>query len=167
LQLPDGGSLALTLAEIALVETSYIQAEAAFSQSQAEIKYGWPGFSVFVLAGLGHTACCQGQLKAARRHLAAGLEKALDSKAYVPAVYSLPFVAHFLVTTGHVERGTAVWELARTHPFVAHSVWFVDLVGKQIASVITGMLPGRDTAIQTYDRSPGLWSTVEILLGEL
>jgi predicted ATPase/DNA-binding SARP family transcriptional activator len=167
LQLPDGGSLALTLAELALVESSYSQAEAAFLQSQADLKYSWPGFSVFVLAGLGHTACCQGLLEAARRHLAAGLERAMASKAYVPAVYTLPFVAHFLITAGHVERGAAIWELARTRPFVAHSIWFSDLVGKQIASVITGILPGRDTAIQTYDRSPDLWSTVEILLNEL
>jgi ATP/maltotriose-dependent transcriptional regulator MalT len=155
----------LALAELALIEASYNQAEAAFLQSQADLRYSWPGFSVFVLAGLGHTSCCQGQLEAARRHLAAALEKALDSKAYVPAVYTLPFVAHFLITTGHAERGAAIWELARTQPFVANSVWFADLVGKQIAPFITGLLPGRDTAIQSD--LPSLWSTVEILLDEL
>jgi hypothetical protein len=120
-----------------------------------------------VLAGMGYTACCQGHLKDARRHLAAGLEKALASKAYVPAVYTLAFAAHFLITTGRVERGAVLWELALTQPFVAHSVWFADLVGKQIASVIAGMQPERGTAVRTDERSIDLWSTVEFLLAEL
>jgi hypothetical protein len=53
LRLPDGSSLALTLAELALVEASYSQAEATFSQNQADLKHGWPGFAVFALAGIG------------------------------------------------------------------------------------------------------------------
>jgi tetratricopeptide (TPR) repeat protein len=167
LQLPDGGSLALTLAELALVESSFSQAESAFSQSHLDLKYAWPGFTVFVFAGLGHTACRQDQLKEARRHLAAGLEKALNSKAYVPAVYSLPFASYFLLTTGRVERGAALWEQARTHPFVAHSVWFSDLVGKQIEALTAHLLPGRDSSAPGSDGSQNLWSTVENLLGEL
>jgi predicted ATPase/DNA-binding SARP family transcriptional activator/Flp pilus assembly protein TadD len=167
LQLPDGGSLALTLAELALVESSFGQAESAFSQSQVELKYGWPGFSVFVFAGLGHTACGLGQLDAARRYLAAGLERALGIRAYVPAIYTLPFVAHFLTAAGRVERGAALWEQARTYPFVDRSVWFADLVGKRIEAVTAEFLSGRDTAVPGSDRTQDLWSTVELLLGEL
>jgi hypothetical protein len=46
------------------------------------------------------------------------------------AVYTLPFVAHFLVATDHVKRGAATWELALKHPFAANSAWFAGVVGK-------------------------------------
>jgi predicted ATPase/DNA-binding SARP family transcriptional activator len=157
LLLPDGGSLALTLAELALVEASYSQAEAAFLQSQADLKHGWPGFTVFALAGMGYTACCQGHLVAARRHLVSALERALASKAYIPAVYILPFMAHFLATTGHVERGAALWELARKQPFVAHSVWFADVVGKRIAVAAASLPPERVKAIENHIHSLDFW----------
>jgi predicted ATPase/DNA-binding SARP family transcriptional activator len=167
LQLPDGGTLSLTLAELALVEHAYSQAELIFSQSQAELQYGWPGLAVFVSAGLGYTACCQGQLEAARGHLTAGLERALVSKAYVPAVYTLPFVGHLLVTAGHVERGATIWDMSQAHPFVAHSVWFADLVGKKIPIVTPRLAPGQNTPVQSDDRLQSLWTTVKIFLDEL
>jgi hypothetical protein len=69
-------------------------------------------------------------LVAARRHLITALEQALALTAYIPAAYTLPFVAHFLVATDHVKRGAATWELALKHPFVANSAWFAGMVGK-------------------------------------
>jgi ATP/maltotriose-dependent transcriptional regulator MalT len=157
----------LVSGQLALVEPSYSQAQAALGQSSEQFRQGWPDLPSFPLAGLGHAACCLGQLAPARQYLAEALESALAAKTYITIVYTLPFAAHFLATTGHVERGVELWELARTQPFVANSTWFADVAGRELEELAASLPPEAVHAARERGRALDLWATAETLLSEL
>jgi predicted ATPase/DNA-binding CsgD family transcriptional regulator len=161
------GYLYLVMGQLALAESSYSQAQAALTDSSEHFGKSWPSLIGFPLAGLGHVACCLDQFLLARQRLAEALESALGDKAYITIVYTLPFVAHFLATTGRVERGVELWELARTQPFVTNSAWFTDLVGRELASLAASLPPGGVEAAGELGRALDLWETAETLLAEL
>jgi predicted ATPase/ATP/maltotriose-dependent transcriptional regulator MalT len=157
------GWLYLVSGQLALVELSYSQAQNAFAKSSEQLQQGWSYKTGFPLAGLGHAACRLGQLALARQYLA----EALADKTYLTVIYSLPFVACFLATTGCVERGVEIWELARTQPLVAHSTWFADVVGRELASLAASLPPEVVEAARERGRALDLWATAEALLAEL
>jgi predicted ATPase/DNA-binding CsgD family transcriptional regulator/Flp pilus assembly protein TadD len=161
------GYFYLVLGKLALVETSYNQAQDAFAQSSKHFQPGWSDLAGFPLAGLSHAACCLDQLAPARQHLAEALESALVAKTYMTVVYALPFVAYYLATTGRVERGVEIWQLARTQPLVAHSTWFADVVGRELASLAASLPPEVVEAAGERGRALDLWATAESLLAEL
>jgi predicted ATPase/DNA-binding CsgD family transcriptional regulator/Flp pilus assembly protein TadD len=161
------GWLYLVSGQCALVESSYRQAQDAFARSSELFKQGWLNSVGFPLAGLGHVACCQGQLAPARQYLVEALDSALAAKTYMALVYTLPFIAHFLATTGYLERGLELWELARTQPLVTNSKWFADLVGQELEAVATALPPEVAGAARERGRALDLWVTAETLLAEL
>jgi predicted ATPase/DNA-binding CsgD family transcriptional regulator len=162
-----GGWLYLVSGQLALVESSYSQAQDAFEQSNEHFQHGWPHLTDFALAGLGHAACRLGQLAPARQYLSEALENALVVKYYMVVVYALPFVACFLATAGRVERGVEIWQLARSQPLVAHSTWFADVVGRELASLAASLPPEVVEAAGERGRALDLWATAEALLAEL
>jgi predicted ATPase/DNA-binding CsgD family transcriptional regulator len=161
------GWLYLILGQCALVESSYSQAQDAFEQSSEHFKQGWLYSTGLPLAGLGHIACRLGQLALTRQYLAEALDSALAAKTYMALVYALPFVACFLATAGRVERGIEIWQLARTQPLVAHSTWFADVVGRELASLAVSLPPEVVEAAGERGRALDLWATAESLLAEL
>jgi predicted ATPase len=153
--------------QCALVESSYSQAQGAFVQSSEQFQRGWSYLTSFSLTGLGHVACRQGHLAPARQYLAEALDSALVAKTYMTVVYALPFVAYYLATTGRVERGVEIWQLARTQPLVAHSTWFADVVGRELASLAASLPPEVVEAAGERGRALDLWATAETLMAEL
>jgi predicted ATPase/DNA-binding SARP family transcriptional activator/Flp pilus assembly protein TadD len=168
LRLPDGGNLHLSLGELALVEGSYMQAQAAFRQSQEKRDQSWDRqSSLLALAGLGAAAGRLGQLEAARQHLSAALATALSTQSFPPVVYTLPFVALFLARTGHVERGLALWEAVRTAPFVAHSQWFADVAGRELEALGASAATGAAAAARERSQAADLWEVAAGVLAVL
>jgi predicted ATPase/DNA-binding SARP family transcriptional activator len=168
LRLADGGTLHLTLGELALVEGSYTQAQAAFGQSRENRDQSWDRqSSLFALAGLGHASWRLGQLESARQYLTEALTTSLATQSFPPLVYALPFVALFLGTTGNVKRGLAVWEMVRTAPFVAHSQWFADVAGRELAALGAPLAPGAAAAAREGSRVMDLWEAAGDVLAAL
>jgi predicted ATPase/DNA-binding CsgD family transcriptional regulator len=167
--LPHGhGFLYLVLGQLALLQSSYSQAQADLAQAYHLFLPSWgAGFTSLALAGLGHVAGNQGRLSEARQYLAQALEGALAVKAYITVVYILPFVAYFLATTGQVQRGVELWELAQTEPFVAHSKWFADVVGRELVEIAAALPPEAGYVARERSRALDLWATAELLLTEL
>jgi predicted ATPase/DNA-binding CsgD family transcriptional regulator len=163
----DRASLHLLLGHLALVKSSYIQAQAAFAQSRENFEQSRPGLTGFALAGLGQAACNLGNLAQARQYLVQALAASLAHKAYMPAVYALSFAALFLATTGHVEWGVEVWEVARRQPLVARSRWFADVVGREVETWAADLPPEVAEAARERGRALALWATAEALLAEL
>jgi predicted ATPase/DNA-binding SARP family transcriptional activator len=160
LRLPDGGTLHLTLGELALVEAAYAEAQAAFVQSRENLDRSWDRqSSLLALAGLGHAARCLGRLAPARQYLAEALATSLATKSFGPLVYTLPFVALLLASSGQVARGLQIWELARTQPFVAQSRWFADVAGRELAALAATLPPAAVAAARAQDRMLDLWPT--------
>jgi predicted ATPase/DNA-binding CsgD family transcriptional regulator len=164
---PRDGYFYLVLGQLALIQSSYSQAQAAFARACDLFRSGWAAFIGFALASMGHIACDQGRLSEARQHLAQAFESALAVKTYVTVVYILPFVAHYLATTGQVERGIELWELARTQPLVANSKWFGDVVGRELKALAAALPPEVVEAAGERGRALDLWATAETLLAEL
>jgi predicted ATPase/DNA-binding SARP family transcriptional activator len=154
--------------ELALVASSYVEAQEAFAESaKISREEGGGNFIGLALAGLGYTACRLNQLSHARQHLTEALASALTLKAFLPAVYVLPGVALFLAVAGAVERAVEVWALAKRHPFVANSKWFEDVAGRELEALSTSLPLASAEAARERSRALDLWETAEALLGEL
>ncbi|HEX6384555.1 MAG TPA: BTAD domain-containing putative transcriptional regulator, partial [Anaerolineae bacterium] len=156
------------LAQLALAESSYEEAQSAFRESVRIIKGGTPEMLIGCsLAGLGYAACRLGQLPQARQHLVEALSSALALKVYLPVVFALPGVALFLATTGDVVRAVEIWAQARRHPFVANSRWFDDVAGRELESLAATLPVEAAVAARERGRTLDLWQTAAALLAEL
>ena len=114
------------------------------------------------LAALGQSQPCQ-----ARRYLLEGLRAAVEKGSFIPILYALPPAAHLLVDEGEVERAVELYALALRHPFVAHSRWFEDVVGRHVAAAAEALPPEVVTAARERGRARDLWATAQDLVAEL
>jgi tetratricopeptide (TPR) repeat protein len=155
------------LGQLALVASSYAEAQAAFAKN-AEI-YGEINYRLIdiSLAGLGYTTCRLGQPQEARQHLTEALVSALALKTYGPTLLALPGVALLLAATGKGAHAIEIWALAKCHPFVANSKWFEDVAGRELDD-LAATLPA-EAAEAAWERGQRLelWQTAEALLAEL
>ena len=72
-------------------------------------------------------------------------------------VSALPIIALLAADGGEIEWAVEVYALACTHPFVANSVWFEDVAGKQIYSSAATLPPEAVAAAQVRGRSQNMW----------
>jgi hypothetical protein len=79
----------------------------------------------------------------------------------------LPAVALLLADRGEVERATELYALAWTVPHVAHSRWYEDVAGRELAALAAGLPPEVREAAQARGRARDLWATAEELAAEL
>jgi predicted ATPase len=163
----DEASLYEVLGQLALVESSYVEAQAAFAKSGEILRENQYRPFDFSLAGLGYTACRQGQLQDAHRHLVEALASALAVKTYGPTLFALPAVALLLAQTGDAARAVEIWALARCHPFVGNSKWFEDVAGRELEALAASLPPEVAEAAWERGRALDLWETAAVLLAEL
>ena len=163
----DEGSLYGVLGQLALAESSYARAQAAFAKSGEIFRETQYSLIDFSLAGLGYTACRLGQPQAARQHLAEALSSVLAIKSYKRVVFALPGVALLLAKTGAVARAVEIWALARRHPFVANSRWFEDVAGRELDDLVAILPAEVAEAAQARGRALDLWETAAALLADL
>jgi tetratricopeptide (TPR) repeat protein len=84
-----------------------------------------------------------------------------------PRTRALPLCALLFADRGEVARAVELYALASRHPHVAHSRWFEDVVGKQVAAAAAALPPDIVAAAQERGRARDLEATVEELLAEL
>lgn len=161
------GALYGLLGQLALVESSYAEAQAAFAKC-AEI-YGGMNYRLIdiSLAGLGYAAYHLGQPQKARQHLTEALASALAVKTYGPTLFALPGVALLLAQTGDAARAVEIWALAKCHPFVANSKWFEDVAGRELDDLAESLPAEVAEAARERGRVLALWETAAALLEEL
>jgi tetratricopeptide (TPR) repeat protein len=153
--------------ELALVESSYFEAQGAFAEGEKisrEVRLNSIGLA---FAGLGYAACHLSQLSQAHHHLAEALTNALATKAYMPAVYALPGVALLLAASGAEARAVEVWALAKSQPFVANSKWFEDVAGRELETLAATLPPEVAKAARERGQALDMWETAAELLAYL
>ncbi len=152
---------------LALAAQSYDDAQVAFIQSHTlyhEVQDNYLGLS---LAGLGFAACYQRGFSRARQHFVEALQYALDLKDFIHLIVALPGVALLQAMTGKIEQAVEIWELAKCHPFIAHSRWHADIVGQHVETA-TATLPAEiANAARERGRTLDLWQTAQALLRKL
>jgi predicted ATPase/DNA-binding SARP family transcriptional activator len=163
----DEAALYGVLGQLALVESSYAEAQAAFARSGEIFRENQYRPFDFSPAGLGYTTCRLRQQQKARQHLAEALASALALKTYGPTLFALPAVALLLAQTGAAARAVEIWALAKCHPFVANSKWFEDVAGWELEAVAASLSPEVAEAAQERGRTLDLWQAAAALLAEL
>ncbi|HEX6384642.1 MAG TPA: BTAD domain-containing putative transcriptional regulator [Anaerolineae bacterium] len=163
----DEAALYGVLGQLALVESSYAEAQAAFAKSGEIFRENQYRPFDFSPAGLGYTACRLGQLQEAHQHLVEALASALAVKTYGPTLFALPGVALLLALTGSAARAVEIWALARCHSFVANSRWFEAVAGRELKAVAASLPPEIAEAALERGRTLDLWQTAAALLAEL
>lgn len=81
-----------------------------------------------------------GQEAEARKYLLDALQKTVSSQRLDRLMYALPGIAYLLAEEAETERAVELYALATTQPFVGHSRWFADVIGKWIEAA-TDELP--------------------------
>jgi tetratricopeptide (TPR) repeat protein len=119
------------------------------------------------LVTMGYVACSLGQGPAARQHLCQALQIALASQDVWMLPTALPALALWLARAGQVERGVALYALAAGYPFVAHSRWYEDVVGKPIAAAAATLPPDTVAAVRERGQAMDPEATARELLAEL
>jgi hypothetical protein len=153
--------------QLALVETSYSEAQAAFAESAKFFQKVRPDKMGLALAGQGYAAYHLGQLPEACRYVAEALSSALTFASYLPNVFTLPGVALLLAVTGNIVRAVEVWTLAKCHPYVANSKWFEDVAGRELEALAASLPLEVAEVARERGRALDLWETSRLLLNEL
>ena len=79
----------------------------------------------------------------------------------------LPAMALLLALDGESERAVEIYESALQSPFIANSVWYEQVIGKQIQDTAVYLDLDSIKAAKTRGRERNLWTTVNQLLEEL
>ena len=82
-------------------------------------------------------------------------------------LYTLSAVALLLIERGNPEWAVELYALASTHPHVANSRWFEDIVGQSIAALADSLSPAVFSAARQRGQSLELWEPVDRLWLEL
>jgi predicted ATPase len=119
------------------------------------------------LVAMALVACSLGQNTKARQHLCQAVQTALPSEDVWLLPTTLPALALWLAGVGEIERGVALYALASGYPFVAHSRWYEDVVGKPIAAAAAALPAKVVAAAQERGRAMDPKATARELLAEL
>ena len=163
----DEGALYGVLGQLALVESSYAKAQAAFAKSAELFRETQNSDVVLSLAGLSYTASHLNQPQQACQYLAEALASGLAAKTYMPVVFALPGVALLLAQTGEAARAVELWAMAKCHPLIANSKWFEDVAGRELDDLAATLPPAVAAAAWQRGQRLELWQTAEALLAEL
>jgi predicted ATPase len=152
---------------LAVIESSYVEAQSAFSSGLRIWHSTYPHHFVPPLTALGLATFRLGKIPPAQHHLAKTLTKALAHESIAPALATLPVVALMLAASGDAIQAVEIWALAKGHPFVANSRWFEDAAGRELEELAASLPPDVAAAADARGREMDLWKTVERLLTEL
>jgi DNA-binding SARP family transcriptional activator/predicted ATPase len=152
---------------LALIESSYDEAQSAFASSMRIWQSTYPHHFMPASAALALATLRLGQFSQARQHLAQALSSALRYQSVTPALAALPVAALARAATGDVTGAVEMWALARHHPFIASSKWFEDVLGKDVNEWAAELPIDAIAAAQERGQALDLWETVGELVREL
>jgi tetratricopeptide (TPR) repeat protein len=154
----------------ALAEGKYSEAHHFFQESLANFS-GWlVETRARALTSLGRAAYGLGNRSVAQQHLYEALGMAIKIKAFIPLLSLLPVISLLLADAAEIdqkERAMEVYALASSHPYVAKSRLFADIVGWHIAAVAATLPPEVVAAAQRRGRALDWWATAAELLEAL
>jgi tetratricopeptide (TPR) repeat protein len=108
-----------------------------------------------------------GRRSEAWQGLALALDAAAKRQRLDDWLVVLAGTALLLADDGEAERAVEVYALASRHPFVAHSRWFQELFGREIAAAAASLPLEVKAAAEERGRARELVPTVEVLAAEL
>jgi hypothetical protein len=156
------------LGSVALVEGAYAETwELAQEGAAINRELGHRHDLGTALALLGALARGMGDLDRARRCLCEALHIAVETGAFFPAIAALPQTVLFLADQGEVEWAVELYVLVSRYPFVAHSRWTEDMVGRHVAAAAAALPPDVVAVAQERGRARELEATMVELVAEL
>jgi hypothetical protein len=156
------------LGYLALVNEAYDEAQAASAEGYRLYQATQDdAYTFLALSGLGFANCFRGDLDQSRRHFMELLTEGLRRTDFLYLLFALPGLALYLARRGEAERATTVWAQAQGYPLVANSIWYEDVVGRELEVVAASLPPEVAEAVRERGRALDLWETAEVLLVEL
>ncbi|MDT8307055.1 MAG: BTAD domain-containing putative transcriptional regulator [Anaerolineae bacterium] len=108
--------------------------------------------------------CHQGDVATARTTIDGALHTAIAVRSLVALNTALPVLALTVLKEGQPERAVELYALAQTHPHVARSRWFADVVGRPIGDAAAGLPPDAAASARQRGQAQDLWETAQALL---
>ena len=124
-------------------------------------------FLVQTLGYAGHAARRLGQVAQARGYLVDALRMGIAIRSFRAVWIALPAAALLLADQGQAERAMELYALAWSAPHIAHSSWYEEGPGRELAAVAAALPPEVRDAAQARGRARDLWATAQELLDEL
>jgi hypothetical protein len=153
---------------VALAEVDWAQADRTLQESPLGLKeLAEEPRDADQSAWLGLAARGLGRRLEAWQHLVSALEWASKYRGVTELMATLTGIALVLADEGQSERAIEMYALVSRHAFVAHSRWFEDVAGKQLAAVAASLPGPVVTAARERGRARDLDATVSELLTEL
>lgn len=108
-----------------------------------------------------------GNRQLAIRSIVKALKVALAGNPVKPMRFELPAMALLLLDDGETARAVELYAAAQQSPYIANSVWFDTIAGKEIAQAAASLPPDVAAAAEARGRERDLLATAEALLAEL
>jgi tetratricopeptide (TPR) repeat protein len=110
--------------------------------------------------------CHQGDAGTARKTIDGALQTAIAVRSLTALLMALTVRALVLLKEGQPERAVELYALAQTHPHVARSRWYADVVGRPVEEGAAGLPPDVVAGAQERGQTRELWQTAQALLPE-
>jgi len=161
------GHAHMALGRAALAEGAWADAERLFTKGLAIYAKGRQEDSQGqALACLALAARGMDRHAEAQQYLDQALRISLKTRGMIATAIALSAGALLVCDAGEVERAIELYALATRHPFAAHSPWFEDVCGRQIAAAAEA-LPLEDVAAaKERGRARDVSATLRQLLAE-
>jgi hypothetical protein len=103
----------------------------------------------------------------ARVQFAAALKDALSSRAYLGLLLALAVAALLELDRGNTARAVELYTTVAAQPLVAHSTWYTDIAGKEIAEAATHLPAERVATARLKGENADLWETGQALVDSI
>jgi tetratricopeptide (TPR) repeat protein len=112
------------------------------------------------LGGLLLAACQLGASDKAQQYAMTYLDYVIRTRHYAQLIEALAAVAFYLVRFGDKQEALAIWQQVSGQPYIEASLWYEDVVGREIKARTADMSPLPTAETTGHD----LWQTAESLL---
>lgn len=153
---------------IALVQGETEQAQAEFEESLRlyQVVQG-DAYTFLALSSLGLLKCYCGELDSSCRYFIELLTDGLKRKDFLWILTVLPGMTLYKLKRGNSEQAFMIWAQAMSHPHVANSQFYNDIVGKVVQKAAIDLPRHIIDAAETNGRSQNIWQMAESLLVNL
>jgi predicted ATPase/DNA-binding SARP family transcriptional activator/tetratricopeptide (TPR) repeat protein len=169
--LPASANLLLVIGMIKLSDGDFSEASLCFNECISKYKAGWQHDArnrrAIALALLAWSDCHRSFLGLAREHLMVALRTNMENNSYIGLLHSLSAIALLYGKEGKAGKSVDIYELAKSHHFIANSALFEKLVGRHIDEFTTKLPLAAVEAAKRSGQTRDLWVTASELLDEL
>jgi predicted ATPase/DNA-binding CsgD family transcriptional regulator len=159
------GTVLCYLAQVALVERRYSEAEESLRQSQALLAQS--GRSEVLRPLIARAYLWRLQDGPAEAALAEAISLLLEWRSPLSVMEALPVAALLTADRGDLARSAELHALSQTFPYIANSRWFYDVASHELNELVARLPAEVAQAAIGHGRKLDLWETVAQLLVEL